>query len=130
MTSERQIEANRKNARRSTGPKTATGKAKSSRNAFRHGLSRRTRSDEVAVERVAATMPLEPTAALPIDSTDLVRTKLDLVRIRSTRARMLKAVLQNPDLKLLNSLRGLLRYERAAFARQKRLMKGVSGLKR
>jgi hypothetical protein len=40
MTSERQIAANRKNAARSTGPTTAAGKARASRNAWRHGLSR------------------------------------------------------------------------------------------
>src|ERR1700761_6809000 len=39
MASQKQIEANRRNALRSTGPRTATGKSISSRNAFRHGLS-------------------------------------------------------------------------------------------
>jgi hypothetical protein len=39
MTSRRQIEANRRNADKSTGPKTEPGKQRSSRNAFRHGLS-------------------------------------------------------------------------------------------
>ena len=39
MASEKQIAANRANAKRSTGPKTAAGKLRSSRNAFRHGLS-------------------------------------------------------------------------------------------
>jgi len=37
-TSQKQIEANRKNAQKSTGPKTKAGKAKSSKNATRHGL--------------------------------------------------------------------------------------------
>ncbi len=41
MASDRQIEANRKNARRSTGPRTALGKARSSLNAVRHGFSAR-----------------------------------------------------------------------------------------
>ena len=39
MISEKQLEANRRNARRSTGPKTAEGKERSSRNNLRHGLT-------------------------------------------------------------------------------------------
>jgi len=37
MTSNRQIEANRMNAKPSTGPKTAAGKERASGNALRHG---------------------------------------------------------------------------------------------
>ena len=39
MASEKQIAANRANAQKSTGPKTAAGRSKAGRNAFRHGLS-------------------------------------------------------------------------------------------
>src|ERR1700729_3368417 len=42
MTSFRQIEANRRNALRSTGPKTEEGKRQSRRNALRHGLTAET----------------------------------------------------------------------------------------
>jgi hypothetical protein len=42
MTSFRQIEANRRNALRSTGPKTDEGKRQSRRNALRHGLTAET----------------------------------------------------------------------------------------
>ena len=42
MTSLRQIEANRRNALRSTGPKTDDGKQHASRNAVRHGLTAET----------------------------------------------------------------------------------------
>jgi len=42
MTSFRQIEANRRNALKSTGPKTLNGKRSSRRNARRHGLTAET----------------------------------------------------------------------------------------
>src|SRR3954449_3870439 len=42
MTSFKQIDANRRNARRSTGPVTEDGKLQSRRNAVRHGLTAET----------------------------------------------------------------------------------------
>ena len=42
MASFSQIEANRRNALRSTGPKTKAGKRRSRRNALRHGLTAET----------------------------------------------------------------------------------------
>jgi hypothetical protein len=42
MISHRQIEANRRNALKSTGPKTTSGKGQSRRNAIRHGLTAET----------------------------------------------------------------------------------------
>ena len=42
MTSVRQIESNRRNAQKSTGPKTDDGKARASRSAVRHGLTAET----------------------------------------------------------------------------------------
>ena len=39
MASERQIAANRRNARKSTGPRSGAGSKRASRNAYRHGLT-------------------------------------------------------------------------------------------
>lgn len=39
MTSPAKIRANRRNARRSTGPKSSAGKAITARNSLRHGLT-------------------------------------------------------------------------------------------
>jgi hypothetical protein len=50
MSSPARIEANRKNARRSTGPRTPEGRMRSSQNALRHGLTART-IPVTAVER-------------------------------------------------------------------------------
>ena len=40
MASEKQIAANRRNAQNSSGPRSAAGKKRASRNAHRHGLSK------------------------------------------------------------------------------------------
>ena len=46
MATERQIAANRRNARKSTGPKSTSGRKTSSQNALRHGLARRISSTD------------------------------------------------------------------------------------
>ena len=38
MTSRKQVEANRRNAKKSTGPNTADGKRRSAKNSIKHGL--------------------------------------------------------------------------------------------
>ncbi|HUN67552.1 MAG TPA: hypothetical protein VMU46_02065 [Burkholderiales bacterium] len=55
MTSPRRIEANRRNARASTGPRTAAGKARARMNALRHGLAAgaASRTDRDRVARLA-----------------------------------------------------------------------------
>ena len=54
MTSLRKLYANRRNAQRCTGPKTAAGKARSARNASRHGLTRPARADPAWARMIAA----------------------------------------------------------------------------
>ncbi|MDA9453620.1 hypothetical protein XI00_04840 [Bradyrhizobium sp. CCBAU 21359] len=126
MTSVRQIEANRRNAARSTGPKTAGGKTRSSRNALRHGLARSAVSDpaEAANLAVAITSRLghqvSPEAAMA-----LARSKLARLQIRSLRQAMLAALLTGPLPADLKGLEGLERYDRAALVQQKRTLRSL-----
>jgi hypothetical protein len=117
MASNRQIEANRGNAKRSTGPKTEAGKTRSSRNSLRHGLSRPTKSSSDREIRSLAHEGLTEEPAL-------VYAKLELARIRSARSALLAAFLNDPHPALAKGLHGIDRYERKAFARQRRLLRG------
>ena len=58
MASAAQIAANRRNALRSTGPRTAAGKARSRRNAHKHGLYARVEppppEDAAQIDRLTA----------------------------------------------------------------------------
>src|SRR4029079_8883763 len=84
--STRKLEANRNNARASTGPKTAAGKARVARNAFQHGLSVSVLADPNRSEDVRI-------AALSIAGQDasreaqefafrFVAAQFDLIRVR------------------------------------------------
>jgi hypothetical protein len=62
MTSFRQIEANRRNARFSTGPVTEEGRRKSRQNAVRHGLTAETVIDSLEDAEDYAAFELAVTA--------------------------------------------------------------------
>jgi hypothetical protein len=97
MTSERQIAANRRNAARSTGPTTAAGKGRSSRNALRHGLSQpAARTSQVANEIDTLVRELVGDAASP-NELDLAREaaerQIEILRVRRERQRLIEAVI-------------------------------------
>lgn len=88
MASERQIAANRRNAVKSAGPKTAVGKRRSSTNAVRHGLSRRFASEPSDVVEALGRAIVGENADDQIleRAVALVEARLDLLRIREMKA--------------------------------------------
>lgn len=141
MTSDRKIKANRANARASTGPRTRHGRARSAKNAFRHGLSLPVRSDRGLDEEVQA---LACEIAGPYASTHIqiltdrvAEAQVDVRRVRDLRHQFLSDKLSDPHYATQANVRtnvevlpGLLlqeakrldamdRYERRALSRRK-----------
>jgi hypothetical protein len=125
MASDKQIAANRANAKRSTGPKTAAGKLRSSRNAYRHGLSDPIMLDPTVSRKVAAMARVlageHATEDQQASAADFARTQLELLRIRSIRTeRWAKMDLNEYTHQELQRLAALDRYERYALTRRRR----------
>jgi hypothetical protein len=94
MTSERRLAANRKNAKRSTGPHTARGKLRVRSNAVRHGLATtalRHPAPAIQIERMATAMCGESTSRLQFDQAiSIAEGEFSLTKVRSTRFRALQ----------------------------------------
>ena len=88
MTSFRQIEANRRNALRSTGPITEEGKRRSRRNAVRHGLTAETVVE--TVEDIEDYRGFEAAVIASYDARDAVEREL-VLRLASLLWRLRRA---------------------------------------
>jgi hypothetical protein len=124
MATERQIAANRANARRSTGPKTIAGKMSSSRNAYRHGLSCPLPLDPEKVDAIALALAGDSTdEERLVAASEVARAQLELTSIRSVRAEMIASAkndLLASDTLKLRRLAALDRYERYARTKRRR----------
>jgi hypothetical protein len=132
MASEKQIAANRRNAQRSTGPRTAAGKSISSRNALRHGLSRPQELDTttlMALEELKEEIAKYETSNHKLTiAEEAAAAVLDLIRIRQVRSTMLATMdLKAATLAQLHRLIALDRYERRAIIRRRRASAKLRG---
>src|SRR3989442_9953891 len=95
MISKRKIAANKRNAARSTGPKTADGKTRAGRNAYRHGLAVSVLNDPAIsseVERLARAIVGKRSDPYELVQARIVaEAEFDLLRVRSTRVNMIDA---------------------------------------
>jgi hypothetical protein len=100
VTSGRKIKANRANARASTGPKTAQGGMRASRNALRHALSLPVHSDPVLSEDVEALAREILGADSNAEKQELARriaeAQINLRRVRHARHRLISQALSDP----------------------------------
>ena len=125
MATDRQIAANRANALRSTGPKTAVGLARSSRNAVRHGLSCPLQLDFAMSEKadaIAHILAGKGANDEQLTSTmEVAHAEVELLRIRRVRAELMAAIdVACCDPHQLRRLVALDRYERYAHTKRRR----------
>lgn len=91
MATARQLAANRKNARKSTGPRTRAGKDTARKNAYRHGLSTSATSIlafEPQVEQLAKKIAKADQVDLA-DARALAAAELDLDRVQRVKAALI-----------------------------------------
>ena len=116
MTSSRQIEANRRNAKFSTGPVTTEGKERSRRNAIRHGLTAETIID--ALEDTEDYAAFEMAVTADFDLTSAVEREL-VLRLASLLWRLRRATAIESGLFRIQA-RHLLQFRRTRHAYQQR----------
>ena len=151
MTSPAKIAANRRNARRSTGPRSAAGKARARRNAFRHGLATPASLDHVAMDRIddlifALTRDFPNQLELEL-ATLAAEAESEIERVRQAKVSMVNrayAHLRDEGGRLLSAgeraalafagkteiLMACERYERRAISRRNRALRALAKLQR
>ena len=119
MTSARKLEANRRNAQASTGPRTAAGKARAAQNARRHGLSLAALCNPSCSGEVEAQARAIAGADAGLVRLGLARAiagaQVDVMRARRARIALYPQALESDALARLWAID---RYERRALSRR------------
>jgi hypothetical protein len=97
VATDRQIAANRRNARRSTGPRSGGGRKRSSRNSLRHGLAagRTVTAERIAdIERLARKIAGAATDIVTIEcARTIAQAEFDVARIRRAKVALISRVI-------------------------------------
>lgn len=133
MPSDRQVTANRKNAQKSTGPRSKEGREVSRRNALHLGLAISIRTDPAVcddIEKLANVLSSSDENQNPRESVRVAaEAQFELLRIRKTRAWLFetlyfgKPATSDSLAKLNDELAKLERYERRAFSKRRRALR-------
>ena len=109
MATERQITANRRNARRSTGPRSRAGRKRASRNSYRHGLSSGVATSAEFAKRVESLA--RKIAGCGADAVSLevaravARAEFELAQIRRVRVALIARMAEFGELEVPDPLR-------------------------
>ena len=94
MASERQIAANRRNARKSTGPRSGAGRKRASRNAYRHGLTLSITSTAAYAkqrDKLARKIAGNTDDAITLDcALQIAQAELELARVRRAKVGLIE----------------------------------------
>jgi hypothetical protein len=93
MASERQIAANRRNARKSTGPRSGAGRKRASRNAYRYGLTLNITSAAFAkqLDKLVREIAGDSKDAIVLErARAIAQAELDLARVRRAKVSLIE----------------------------------------
>jgi ribosomal protein L22 len=121
MTTARRASANQRNAKKSTGPKSATGKARASRNARRHGLGAAAGNDpplSIELKRIVDRLcgsNVDP--ALREQATIIAEAQILIRRVRAERIAIIKRYCKPPQIPDLDIRQKLSPYDKCVDAK-------------
>lgn len=133
MTSPRKQEANRRNASKSTGPRTAAGKRASARNAVRHGLSIGSLADPAwasEIRELARQMVAEDASPVLTQlAFTIAAAQIDLARVRRARHEFVSSTLADeffePRIQILKREMIIANRQELPIGSYERLMRGL-----
>jgi len=121
VASERQVAANRRNACRSTGPRSGAGRKRASRNAYRHGLTLSITSTAAfakQLDKLARKIAGNTDDAITLErAREIAQAELDLARVRRAKVALIERAsafgeLDPPQLTVTQMIRLLNAFDR------------------
>ena len=130
MATDKQILANQRNAKKSTGPRSNAGKGRVRKNAIKHGLAAVAADEEtdaIADGLLADLYADQDRSVIARErARDVAELQSLIIRARAAKAGLLKNASDEPDLEeLLDKYRRIDRYEQRALSRRKTLLRDM-----